>query len=270
MIALASVAALAVALPLAAATAGPAGSGEPKTGRQQRDPQSGTADGRDGGQDGAAAGSGRRESAPRAGGGPDGEPAGHGRGDGEERARGGRPLAGIGLDGPDGARRASHACGPELASPEGIEAQTCVLTEGRDTWARTYYRNATGGPLHAVLSLMRPDGRTRQAHCEVREADEPGVCETPRQARVQGTKGAPEGQRAAYTAVAEIASADGERLLLRSGSNAPVRGGAAAPGSGGKRAADAGHGSDSGADSGYENARSLATGDAPATGLQER
>ena len=38
-------------------------------------------------------------------------------------------------------------CGPELTSPDGIEAQTCVLTQGRDTWARTYYRNATGDEL---------------------------------------------------------------------------------------------------------------------------
>lgn len=37
-------------------------------------------------------------------------------------------------------------CGPELSSPDGIEAQTCVLTQGEDTWARTYYRNTTGEP----------------------------------------------------------------------------------------------------------------------------
>src|SRR5947207_123844 len=35
-------------------------------------------------------------------------------------------------------------CGPQLSSADGIEAQTCVLTQGRQTWARTYYRNATG------------------------------------------------------------------------------------------------------------------------------
>src|SRR4051794_9090080 len=28
-------------------------------------------------------------------------------------------------------------CGPELTSPDGIEAQTCVLNQGEDTWART-------------------------------------------------------------------------------------------------------------------------------------
>ncbi|MEV7682375.1 hypothetical protein AB0O64_28065 [Streptomyces sp. NPDC088341] len=44
--------------------------------------------------------------------------------------------------------------GPEVASPEGIEARTCVLTEGRGTRARTGYRNAPGGELRAVLSLM--------------------------------------------------------------------------------------------------------------------
>lgn len=47
-------------------------------------------------------------------------------------------------------------CGPELSSPDGIEAQTCVLTQGEETWARTYYRNATGDELSSVLSLMEP------------------------------------------------------------------------------------------------------------------
>ncbi|UKY51546.1 hypothetical protein [Streptomyces inhibens] len=103
-------------------------------------------------------------------------------------------------------------CGPELASPQGIEAQTCVLAEGGRTWARTYYRNLTGGPLRAVLALLRPDGRTVQVHCEVAAADEPGVCETPAGATVHT-------RRQAYGAVAEISDARGERLLLRSGSN---------------------------------------------------
>ena len=43
-----------------------------------------------------------------------------------------------------GTRPTVARCGPELSSPDGIEAQTCVLTQERDTWARTYYRNATG------------------------------------------------------------------------------------------------------------------------------
>ncbi|MFG2789084.1 hypothetical protein [Streptomyces sp. NPDC048419] len=103
-------------------------------------------------------------------------------------------------------------CGPELTSPDGIEAQTCVLTQGDETWARTYYRNVTGGALDSVLSLMGPRGRTVQMKCVVGADDEPGMCETPRQ---HGR-----GEPSAYTAVAEFAgqAANGP-LLLRSGSN---------------------------------------------------
>lgn len=103
-------------------------------------------------------------------------------------------------------------CGPELASPDGVEAQTCVLTQGDDTWARTYYRNATGRALSAVLSFMGPGGRTVQMRCVVGAEDEPGSCETPR----ERTRGALD----AHSAVAEFAGATGEGpLLLRSGSN---------------------------------------------------
>jgi hypothetical protein len=103
-------------------------------------------------------------------------------------------------------------CGPELTSPEGIEAQTCVLTQGEETWARTYYRNVTGGGLDSVLSLMGPGGRTVQMRCAVGAGDEPGTCETPR----ERTKGEP----GAYTAIAEFAGQGGQGpLLLRSGSN---------------------------------------------------
>lgn len=103
-------------------------------------------------------------------------------------------------------------CGPELSSPDGIEAQTCVMTQGADSWARTYYRNATGDDLDAVLSLMGPAGRTVQMHCPVDAEDEPALCETPR----EQTRGKP----ADYTAVAEFAAQGGRGpLLLRSGSN---------------------------------------------------
>ncbi|NEB06308.1 hypothetical protein [Streptomyces sp. SID13726] len=103
-------------------------------------------------------------------------------------------------------------CGPELTSPDGIEAQTCVLTQGAETWARTYYRNATGAALDAVLSLMGPGGRTVQMRCAVGADDEPDSCETPR----GSTRGAPED----YSAVAEFAASPGTGpLLLRSGSN---------------------------------------------------
>ncbi|MFE8016831.1 hypothetical protein ACFU3O_29375 [Streptomyces antibioticus] len=103
-------------------------------------------------------------------------------------------------------------CGPELTSPDGVEAQTCVLTQGADTWARTYYRNATGRALNAVLTLMGPEGRTVQTRCAVGAEDEPDACETPR----ERTRGALDG----YSAVTEFAEALGEGpLLLRSGSN---------------------------------------------------
>ena len=105
-------------------------------------------------------------------------------------------------------------CGPELTSPDGVEAQTCVLSQGEDTWARTYYRNATGRALDAFLSLMGPAGRTVQTRCTVAAEDEPQSCETPHEPS--------RGKAAAYTAVTEFAEAiaDGP-LLLRSGSNFP-------------------------------------------------
>ncbi|MET9516248.1 hypothetical protein [Streptomyces sp. NPDC002994] len=105
-------------------------------------------------------------------------------------------------------------CGPELSSPEGIEGQTCVLTEDGSTWARTYYRNATGTELRSVLTLMGPAGRTVQMHCPVSAQDEPGVCETPREPS--------RGKADEYSAVSEFAAAGDGPLLLRSGSNSAV------------------------------------------------
>ncbi|MFJ8026715.1 hypothetical protein [Streptomyces sp. NPDC096311] len=108
-------------------------------------------------------------------------------------------------------RATAARCGPELSSPDGVEAQTCVMTQGEDTWARTYYRNATGGELNSALSLMGPGGRTVEMNCVVGAEDDPGVCETPR-GRTAGGVGA-------YTAVAEFArSAGSGPMLLRSGS----------------------------------------------------
>jgi hypothetical protein len=103
-------------------------------------------------------------------------------------------------------------CGPQLTSPDGVEAQTCVLTQGEDTWGRTYYRNTSGKALDTVLSLMEPGGHTLQMRCAAGADDEPATCETPR----EHTRGALDG----YTAVSEFAAhgADGP-LLLRSGSN---------------------------------------------------
>ena len=103
-------------------------------------------------------------------------------------------------------------CGPELTSPDGVEAQTCVMAQGADTWARTYYRNATGAALEGVLSLLGPHGRTVQTHCPADADDEPATCETPRE-RTRSTLDA-------YTAVTEFAARDGDGpLLLRSASN---------------------------------------------------
>ncbi|MER6479407.1 hypothetical protein [Streptomyces filamentosus] len=118
--------------------------------------------------------------------------------------------AGAGAGAPERVSR----CGPELASPEGVEAQTCVLSEGPDVWARTYYRNATRRGIDAILTLMAPGGRTVQVRCAVPARDEPGTCETPRE---PGT-----GAARAHTAVAEFAVGEegGDApLLLRSGSN---------------------------------------------------
>ncbi|MER7345960.1 hypothetical protein ABT390_11255 [Streptomyces aurantiacus] len=108
-------------------------------------------------------------------------------------------------------RETTARCGPELSTPDGVDAQTCVLTQGDDTWARTYYRNATGRALKAVLTLMGPKERTVQMHCAVGAEDEPAVCETPRERTA--------GAAAEYAAVAEFASESGDALLLRSGSN---------------------------------------------------
>ncbi|MFE4062030.1 hypothetical protein ACFXP3_38100, partial [Streptomyces sp. NPDC059096] len=124
----------------------------------------------------------------------------------------------------DGAVRTVELCGPEVASSEGVEAQTCVLSDGPagdgDTWGRTYYRNATGGELLAVLSLMGPRGRTVQTHCVIAADDGPATCETPREPS--------RGKRSGYLAMAEFAAtgeggsgAADRPLLLRSGSNSP-------------------------------------------------
>ncbi|MGW0389466.1 hypothetical protein ACWDYJ_00925 [Streptomyces sp. NPDC003042] len=124
------------------------------------------------------------------------------------------PVAPPAQPGPVEQPRTESRCGPELSSPYGVEAQTCVLAgEGR-TWGRSYYRNTSGHALDAVLTVMGPAGRTVQIRCAVGAGDEPGLCETPRGESV--------GKPDDYSAVAEFAVPDDEgRLLLRSGSNAP-------------------------------------------------
>ncbi|MFE7158080.1 hypothetical protein [Streptomyces sp. NPDC057636] len=203
---------LTVLLPLAGASAGPVGdtsaegsrnSGELPTGNAGRvsstdkvDDKPGTSDPADtAASDSAAADTAASDTAGKA-------RRSH------KRPPGTSVLAGLGI-------ATKARCGPELASPDGIEAQTCVLTQGRDTWARTYYRNATGGPLSSVLTLMAPGGRTVQMHCAVGAQDEPGTCDTPRERT--------SGEASDYSAVAEFAGAgDAGPLLLRSGSNAPT------------------------------------------------
>lgn len=104
-------------------------------------------------------------------------------------------------------------CGPSLTSPDGVEAQTCVFTQGAETWARAYYRNTTGRALSTSLSLLKPGGGAVRITCAIGAGDEPGTCETPRQ-RTDGEPGA-------YEAMAEFArdaAADDGPLLLRVGS----------------------------------------------------
>ncbi|MFG2711132.1 hypothetical protein ACGFX2_11285 [Streptomyces goshikiensis] len=120
-----------------------------------------------------------------------------------------------GSPGPPEQPRTDSRCGPELSSPQGVEAQTCVLVGEGQTWGRSYYRNTSGRPLDAVLTMMGPAGRTVQIRCGIDAGDEPGLCETPREA----STGTPDD----YSAVAEFAVPDDEgALLLRSGSNSPA------------------------------------------------
>jgi hypothetical protein len=108
---------------------------------------------------------------------------------------------------PEDARQTA-SCGPRLTSPEGLRAQTCTISEDGDTWARTYFRNTTGDALSGVLTLMRPDGRTVQVDCPIGAEAKAGSCETPHERTVPDD----------YAAVAEIATRNAERLLLRAGS----------------------------------------------------
>ncbi|MEH0521092.1 hypothetical protein [Streptomyces stelliscabiei] len=205
--------AVALGLPLAAA-AGPLGDvrTSDRALTSARSPSSHPGPAADGSAGAAEKSSGHVDQKAGGSGAPDGTAAGRGgvgdagdAGDKDGTERSSRPLLGIGL-------ATATRCGPELTSPDGIEAQTCVLTQGEQTWARTYYRNATGRELSSVLSMMAPGGHTVRMYCAVGAHDEPGACETPRE-RTRGVMGA-------YTAVAEFAAPNGDGpLLLRSGSN---------------------------------------------------
>ncbi|MGW1890390.1 hypothetical protein ACWCP6_08970 [Streptomyces sp. NPDC002004] len=235
--------ALVAVLPLAGAFAGPLGKGaQPPAGRDGRGfvrgggalREGGAVPEGPGGRDAAAVREGADApdgAAVRPGGAPGDVDGGDARGD----AGAVRPDPPTGqddgapqTDAPgDGARRSLPSgagpvggiaqCGPELSSPDGIEAQTCVMTRDGDTWGRTYFRNATGRPLSSVLTLMGPHDRTLQIRCDVDAADDPGVCETPRERTA--------GPADAYAAVAEFAAPRAARngggtgpLLLRTGS----------------------------------------------------
>ncbi|MFD3544382.1 hypothetical protein ACFWUW_01965 [Streptomyces sp. NPDC058655] len=124
-------------------------------------------------------------------------------------------AAGRERPGPVEQPRADARCGPEVSSPQGVEAQTCVLVGEGLAWGRSYYRNTSGRALDAVLTVMGPAGRTVQIRCAVAAGDEPGLCETPREPSA--------GAADSYSAVAEFAIPDDEgKLLLRSGSNSPA------------------------------------------------
>ncbi|MGW1912011.1 hypothetical protein ACWCQS_15165 [Streptomyces sp. NPDC002076] len=191
MLALVAAVTAAVVLPLAVASAG-------QVGKAVRHAVAGKASG-------AVRASGRQDAS--GGDGDSGRPdGGSGYEDGKLPSLDRAPrLLGLGL-------ATATRCGPQLTSPDGIEAQTCVLAEGTDTWARTYYRNSTGKSLDSALSLMGPGGHSLETRCVTGVDDEPATCETPREHSRGGMD--------AYTAVTEFAThgADGA-LLLRSGSN---------------------------------------------------
>ncbi|WP_367043639.1 hypothetical protein [Streptomyces sp. Je 1-332] len=203
LIALMGVVAITVLLPLAGASAGPVGDGGPEAGPPERpaDAASGAVPDSDAKQPSTERPTSKRPSTEGA---SSGERPSDGRSSSSRAADDASLLKGLGLDN-------AAQCGPELTSPKGIEAQTCVLTQGHDTWGRTYYRNTTGDELSAVLTVMGPGGRTVQMHCEVGAADEPGACDTPRERTA--------GNAEEYAAVVEFADGSGGPLLLRSGSN---------------------------------------------------
>ncbi|MFF8786542.1 hypothetical protein [Streptomyces sp. NPDC015125] len=197
MIGLAGTALLAIAVPLGAAMAGPAGTSPPGAGSGEAAKAENSSSEEKGNRGDNAAKSGKAPLTAAVG---------------SRRQAGSSDRPGL----PHLSGRTSR-CGPELAAPQGVTAQTCVLAEDGVTWGRTYYRNRTGGRLRAVLTLLRPDGRTVQVNCEVAAGGAPGVCETPAAPTVHRS-------RPPYAAVAEIADAAGKRLLLRSGSNSSVAG----------------------------------------------
>ncbi|MCF2526471.1 hypothetical protein [Yinghuangia soli] len=100
-------------------------------------------------------------------------------------------------------------CGKAVEVPGGIRAQTCVEREGTEVWGRVYYRNPTADPLLLVLGLLKPDGDTVEIRCTIEARAGEGQCETPRLRTDQALP--------AWSAIAEMATADSSRKVLRSG-----------------------------------------------------
>lgn len=107
---------------------------------------------------------------------------------------------------------ANTVCGKAVDAPGGVHAQTCVAREGGEVWARVHYRNPTAEPLALVLVLQRPDNGTVEIRCTVDAGAGDSLCETPRLRTDQPL--------AAWSAIAEIATADESRKVLRSGTAA--------------------------------------------------
>lgn len=105
---------------------------------------------------------------------------------------------------------ADKLCG-KAAEVQGVRAQTCVEREGNEVWARVYYRNASAEPLMLVLGMVRPGAGagSLQMTCDIDAKSGDGQCDTPRLRTDQPLS--------AWSAVAEIATADGSRKVLRSG-----------------------------------------------------
>ncbi|MFX4291870.1 hypothetical protein [Streptomyces bohaiensis] len=112
-------------------------------------------------------------------------------------------------EGHGAAGTAETDCGPAISAPEGVEARTCLVTEGADTWARVYYRNGSGEPLRGGLTVHDPAGGTVEVRCEVPATAARGVCETPRVPTVDDSA------VSFYSATAELAAPGAEGDPLR-------------------------------------------------------
>lgn len=104
---------------------------------------------------------------------------------------------------------ANTVCGKAVEVPGGVRAQTCVVRDSGEVSARVHYRNPTAEPLTLVLVLQRPDNGTVEIRCTVEAGAGDSVCETPGLRTDQPL--------AAWSAIAEIATADASRKVLRSG-----------------------------------------------------